>query len=316
MAAPQPSYTKKTYSSTYPAISPTLPALSSAGKVILVTGATGGIGRATSLSFAASSPKALILLGRRGDALAETASLVHANFPSVTISTHQVDLLNSPKLRSIFSSIVETHGPINTLIHAAGVLAPVVPLINADPSTFLDGYKTTVVGTLSLAQALVLSNPPEHPSVLVNLTTAGIFFPPFAGMGAYVSSKMAAVKLLQAFGAENPFVRINHVHPGLLDTDMSRELFKSVKLPFGFDDISLPADSLVWIASDEGKFLNGKIVFAAWDVEELKEREKEIVGQGPFGGELGIGYSGFPRLMSEFMFVKLTSSMYQNIWLF
>ncbi|KAK4206971.1 hypothetical protein QBC37DRAFT_328187 [Rhypophila decipiens] len=297
MSMPQPSYTKVTYTSTYDAINPTSPALSSAGKVVVITGATGGIGRATSLSFAASGPKALVLLGRREDALAETANLVRAKNSSLTVETHAVDLLDSGKLRSIFANVAATHGNVDVVIHAAGVLAPVVPLIEAEPATFLDGYKTTVVGTLTLAQALVLGNGEKKDAVLVNLTTAGVFFPPFPGMGAYVSSKMAAIKLLQAFGAENPTVRIHHVHPGFLDTAMSAQLAKTTKLPFSFDDISLPADFLVWVASPEAKFLNGKVVFAAWDVEELKSREKEIVGSNPFNGELFVSYSGFPRYM-------------------
>ena len=236
MAAPQPSYTKVTHSATYAAISPTLPALSSAGKVVVITGATGGIGRAASLSFAASGPKALVLLGRREDALTETAELVRASHDSLTVETHAVDLTDSGKLRRVFADVAAAHGAVDVVIHAAGVLAPVVPLVEVDPATFLDGYKTTVVGTLALAQALVLGNGEKRETTLINLTTAGILFPPFPGMGAYVSSKMAAVKLLQAFGAENPSVRIHHVHPGFLDTAMSAQLSKTTKLPFSFDD--------------------------------------------------------------------------------
>lgn len=236
MAAPQPSYTKVTHSATHAAINPTLPALSSAGRVVVITGATGGIGRATALSFAASGPKALVLLGRREDALSETAGLVRASHSSLTVATHTVDLLDSGKLRRVFADVVAAHGTVEVVVHAAGVLAPVVPLIDTDPATFLDGYKTTVVGTLTLVQALVLGNGEKKDTTLVNLTTAGIFFPPFPGMGAYASSKLAAVKLLQAFGAENPHVRIHHVHPGFLDTAMSRQLAKTTKLPFSYDD--------------------------------------------------------------------------------
>lgn len=235
MAGPQPSYTKVTHTTTHTSISPTLPALSTAGRVVVITGATGGIGRATALSFAASGPKALILLGRREDALHQTADLVRAKHTTATVGTHAVDLLESDKLRQIFADVVAAHGGVDVVIHAAGVLAPVVPLAEADPATFLDGYKTTVVGTLTLAQALVKANAGKE-ATLVNLTTAGILFPPFPGMGAYVSSKMAAVKLLQAFGAENPHVRIHHVHPGFLDTAMSTQLAKTTKLPFAFDD--------------------------------------------------------------------------------
>ncbi|KAK8132279.1 Short-chain dehydrogenase/reductase SDR [Apiospora kogelbergensis] len=301
MASPTPSYTKLTYSAGYPAIDPALPALSTSGKVVLITGASGGIGRAAALSFATSGPKSLVLLGRKSDALAETAKLVQSHHGHLAIETHQVDLCDAPGLRAVFDAVASKQGAIDILVHCAGVLAPVVPLMEADPATFMDGYKTTVVGTLSLAQAFAGANKNSASGreiTLLNLTTAGILFPPFPGMGAYVSSKMAAVKLLQVFATENPHVRLHHIHPGFLDTDMSRQLAKTTKLPFAFDDISLPANFLVWIASTEAKFLNNKIVFASWDVEELKSREKEIVGGPPGTGELWLGYQGFPRYIS------------------
>ncbi|KAJ4412059.1 hypothetical protein N0V82_008859 [Gnomoniopsis sp. IMI 355080] len=298
MAPPQPSYTKVTHSSTYPDIDPRLPALSTDGKVVLITGASGGIGQATASSFAASRPRALILLGRRSDVLAETAALARsAGQEELVIQTHEVDLCNVANVRNVAEKVAAEFGVIDILVHCAGVLAPVVPLLQADPVTFLDGYKTTVVGTLVVAQAVVMANNnTNHDNELrevtfINLTTAGILFPPFPGMGAYVSSKMAAVKLLEAFAAENPCVRLHNVHPGFLDTAMSTQLSQTTKLPFSFDD----TDFLVWIASTEANFLPGKLVFAAWDVEELKGRQKEIVGGPPGTGELWLGFQGFPR---------------------
>ncbi|KAL8877784.1 MAG: hypothetical protein Q9198_004265 [Flavoplaca austrocitrina] len=297
MAAPPPSYTKVTHTATYAGITPTQPGLSTVGKVVLITGASGGIGRATALSFAASGPKALVLLGRRADALAETASSVKNSHTELPIQTYEAELCDASSVRNAMNKVAAEYGGIDILVHAAGVLAPVVPLVEADPTTFLGGYKTTVVGTLVTAQSVVLANK-DKPVTFINLTTAGILFPPFTGMGAYVSSKMAAVKLLEAFAAENPQVRLHNVHPGLLKTAMSAKLEEKVKLPFAYDEISLPADFLVWIASPEAEFLKNKIVFSSWDVEELKGRKKEILGGPPGTGELWLGYTGFPRFMA------------------
>ncbi|KAL8646439.1 MAG: hypothetical protein Q9226_006857 [Calogaya cf. arnoldii] len=297
MAAAPPSYTKVTHTATYAGITPTQPGLSTVGKVILITGASGGIGRATALSFAASGPKALVLLGRRADALAETASSVKTSYTGLPIQTYEAELCDASSVRNAMNKVAAEYGGIDILVHSAGVLAPVMPLVEADPTTFLDGYKTTVVGTLVTAQSVVLANK-DKPVTFINLTTAGILFPPFPGMGAYVSSKMAAVKLLEAFAAENPQVRLHNVHPGLLKTAMSAKLEEKVKLPYAYDEISLPADFLVWIASPEAEFLKNKMVFSSWDVEELKGRKKEILGGPPGTGELWLGYTGFPRFMA------------------
>ena len=47
---------------------------------------------------------------------------------------------------------------------------------------------------------------------------------------------MAAVKLLQAFAAENPQVRLHNVHPGLVETAMSAKLAESIRLPYAYND--------------------------------------------------------------------------------
>lgn len=65
-----------------------------------------------------------------------------------------------------------------------------------------------------------------------------------------------------------------------------------------FPLVSLPADFLVWVASPKAAFLHGKLVFAAWDVDELKEREKEIFNGGKPGGDLSFGIKGFPRYVN------------------
>ena len=54
--------------------------------------------------------------------------------------------------------------------------------------------------------------------------------------------------------------------------------------------VDLPAAFTVWAVSPEARFLNGKFVWAHWDVTELKEREKEIAGTDKFT----LGLLGWP----------------------
>ncbi|KAI0904955.1 cellulase signal transduction associated dehydrogenase [Ustulina deusta] len=294
MAPPQPSYTRATHSATYPAIDPSRSDLSTVGKVVVITGASGGIGRGASSSFAVSGPRALILLGRCSDALDETATSVRAAFKELVVQTHQVDLCDMSALRDVLNNVTAEFGGIDILVHCAGVLAPVIPLLNVYPVTFLEGYKTTVIGTLNVAKAVVLANKDLREITFINLTTAGTLLPQSNGMGADVSSKMEAVNLLQSFAGGNPQVRLHHVHPGFLDTLIPTQLGESIQQPFNFEGVSLSADFLVWIASPEAKFLHGKLVFSAWDVEELKSLQREIVGGPPGIGELRLGFQESP----------------------
>lgn len=70
---------------------------------MLITGASGGIGRATASSFAASGPRALILLGRRADALAETATIVRASHAEVMVLTLEAELCDALSVRNVMN---------------------------------------------------------------------------------------------------------------------------------------------------------------------------------------------------------------------
>lgn len=322
MAGERPifSYTETLHNKTYPQIAPTLDHLSTAEKVVLITGASGGIGRATASSFAKSKPKALILLGRSNEKdLKETANSIRKLHGDLVVQEHLVDLSNFERVLEVFRLVASEFGRIDILVHAAGILPDPDLLINAKPESFLDNYKTTVVGTLAVAMAFLEVNPkpvaePEEDKnsadpdgtkklakrifTFINLTSAGIFYTPYPKMGAYVSSKMAAFKLLESFAVENEHLRLHQVHPGVIETAMSRQLAEKVKLGLPSDDISLPSDFLVWVASPEAAFLHGKLVFAAWDVEQLKKRKDEIWNGGKPGGDLGFGMKGFPRYVN------------------
>ncbi|KAH0524025.1 hypothetical protein TsFJ059_008946 [Trichoderma semiorbis] len=322
MAGKRPifSYTETLHNKTYDEIAPMLEPLSTAEKVVLITGASGGIGRATASSFAKSNPKALILLGRSNEKdLKETANSIRKVHGDLVVQEHLVDLSDFERVLEVFRLVASEFGRIDILVHAAGILPDPDLLINAKPESFLDNYKTTVVGTLAVAMAFREVNPkpvaePEEDKksadpdgtkglakrifTFINLTSAGIFYTPYPKMGAYVSSKMAAFKLLESFAVENEHIRLHQVHPGVINTAMSRQLKEKVDLKLPEDDISLPSDFLVWVASPEAAFLHGKLVFAAWDVDQLKERKDEIWNNGEPGGDLGFGMKGFPRYVN------------------
>lgn len=148
-------------------------------------------------------------------------------------------------------------------------------------------------GTLNVALALVKSIPADgkKEAVFVSLNSAGVFMPSFGGVGAYVAAKLAALKILESLAVEEGGkVRVVHVHPGAVKTEMA-ERFEEKGIVFPYDDVSLPADFLVWVGSEEARFLGGKYVFAGWDVDELKGRKEEIAK----GLELTVGLAGFPR---------------------
>jgi short-subunit dehydrogenase len=278
------SYTTKTHTTTYPSLSSfSVPA----NTTVLITGAGSGIGRATALSHARAGVKSLILLGRRLEPLASTAQLIESLHPAVSVSVYAVDILDFSALAHIFAS----HS-VDAVVHAAGDLLPLQPIAQQDQEKLWSSFEINVRGTLNVALAFVKSIPDGKEGVFVGLNSAGVFMPAFGGVSAYLSSKLAAVKLLDSLAAENKGkLRVTHVHPGAIKTGMA-ELFERGGIVFPYDDISLPADFLVWVGSQEAGFLGGRYVFANWDVDELKSRKEEIEESQ----DLTVGLVGFPRV--------------------
>ncbi|KAF4432010.1 Short chain dehydrogenase citE [Colletotrichum fructicola] len=276
------SFTPTTHNASYEAISATNPSISAAGKVVLITGAESGIGNAASFSFATAGAKALILLGRRVELLEQVAKSIHEKGLDTETACFAVDVCDEQGVKSTLNQIVSKFGRIDIVIHAAGALPPLGPLATVPLDDLWRAFEVNIKGFLTLAQAMlaVTTSGQEGASqpVLIVLNTAGSIMPPLPGMGGYVASKMSSLKLAEYLASENKNkLRVISVHPGLIQTPMAEELEKA-GLRFPYDDISLPSDFLVWAASQEAAFLNGKFVFANWDVEELKASAGKIEG--------------------------------------
>ncbi len=94
------------------------------GKVAIVTGAGSGIGRAVALALLREG-YAVVLAGRRGDALAATAALALAGSRSLTVPT---DVTDPASVRSLFEKTNNEFDRLDLLFNNAGASAPPVPL--------------------------------------------------------------------------------------------------------------------------------------------------------------------------------------------
>ena len=82
---------------------------------------------------------------------------------------------------------------------------------------------------------------------------------------------------IQAFvAAENLNVTSTALHPGIVMTDTTMDVFK----PFAQDTPTLVGGFCVWLSTEKAEFLTGKYVGANWSVDELVERKDEILSQG------------------------------------
>ncbi|KAI0442135.1 hypothetical protein F4803DRAFT_520519 [Xylaria telfairii] len=289
-------YTKTNHSAPYGSISPKLPALSAAAKSVLIAGASSGIAQATARAFLEAGCVRLALVSRRVDLLLPLVSELKAQYPEANAVTFAADIQDTAALEAAFAGAREAFGAgssIDVVVNCAGYqpsLAPVAGKDQGDLREWWSGFQVNVLGAATLARVVASRASPD--AVVLQLGTAGAFFPAQLPMSGYAVSKLALVKLMEYFGAENPRLRVVTVHPGIVPgTEGGKRMVAQSGLDWPGDDINLPAHFLVWAASDEAKFLKNKFVFANWDVDEMKAREQEIAGSP----ELMVGLNGFPR---------------------
>ncbi|KAM0184270.1 hypothetical protein ACHAPC_006031 [Botrytis cinerea] len=100
---------------------------------------------------------------------------------------------------------------------------------------------------------------------------------------------MAQVKIMEFLALENPDIFICTVHPGLVDTKVFRASeVDPATLPM--DTVALPANFLVWLTQPKTKFLNGRMIWANWDVDELSAQAEKIQNSTIFT----LGCEGWP----------------------
>jgi NAD(P)-dependent dehydrogenase (short-subunit alcohol dehydrogenase family) len=227
-----PPYTKTFHTTAYPAISPTRPELSTAGKVVLITGGGSGIGPRLTHAFATSGSTKIAILGRTSSSLLTTKSEVEAQHPGVKVLTFVADIVDQTAVKTAFEATKKAFGPIDILISNAAYLPDVEPVATASPEEFMRGFDVNVKGNFILSQAF-LANSSVKPTY-IHVSTAGVHVPPIMpGMAGYAVSKLAAVKLMDYFGFENPHVRLIHVHPGVLKSAMNnKSVDAGLILPF------------------------------------------------------------------------------------
>lgn len=215
-----PSYTKTFHNEFYPAIDPARPELSTAGKVVFITGGGSGIGPRITHAFATSGSTKITIIGRTESSLLSTKKEVEAQHPGVKVLAIVADIVDVPAVKKAFEETKKQFGPVDILVSNAAYLPDIVPLATSDIDEFFKGFEVNVKGNLILYQAFI-ANSSQKPT-LIHISTGGAHVPPImAGMGAYAVSKIAASKLTDYFGMENPNVRVMTIHPGVVKSSMN-----------------------------------------------------------------------------------------------
>lgn len=226
------------------------------GKVVVVTGASRGMGAGMAARFA-----------ELGLSVAGCARTLPPSTGAAREHLASVDVTSAVSVESFARNTVEALGPIDLWINNAGVLDPMGPLRTLDPGAVDRAIAVNVGGVINGTRAFarLARTWPEARRVLVNISS-GAATSVYEGWSVYGAAKAAVDHLTEIVAAEEPELVCHAVAPGVVDTDMQAlirdqdetdfpavERFRQKKLD---DDYNSPA----WVADHCAAILAGTLV--------------------------------------------------------
>lgn len=278
-------YTPHVFRDQYAAIDPTSDALSQAGKVVIITGASSGIGaRGFAPAFAKAHAKAIVLVARNQAKLESVAAELRISFPKAEFLPVSAAVDDEAAVEAVFDAVAKKYGHADVLINNAGVwTSGGAPVADADASQWWRDFEINLKGPFLMSQRyLKMLGPDRHGTIItMNTGIAGMIGP---GMSSYSLSKNASLRLMEYIAAENPNVTAVSLQPGVVMTDMVVDSFKR----FALDTPELVGGAGVWLSTDAAHFLTGRFVSANWSVEDLTKMADDILA----GNDLKMVYQG------------------------
>lgn len=285
MAVALPTFTPTWHNTSYDAIDPSKNKdLSAAGKTILITGGARGIGARMAESFAIAGAKNIILVGRTIPHLEEHKELMDNKFPKTKVLIFSADVADDKAVETVFDKVAARVGSIDVLVSNAGYLPKPAPVLESSLQDWWQGFQTNILGGINLVRSF-LKHASDNPT-MINITTGITHIPAIPGFSSYSASKGGFLRALDFVAVENPALKIFHLHPGVVATEMHAK--SGVDMPV--DDISLPANFTVWLTSPEAEFLRGRYIWVNWDVQELMDAKESIIKED----KLVMGLRGWP----------------------
>lgn len=224
-----------------------------AGRVALVAGGTGGLGRAVSLAFLEEGASVVVPYRNEG----EFAELKHAAGKSESrLIGRVVDVLDAGAV----AKFVEETGPIDVLVNTVGGYVGGVDLWNLAPADFDRMLNLNLRSGYVLARAVLPRMLQRGSGAIVNVS-AKAALDHGAGASAYAASKAASLAMMDSLAADvrGKGVRVNSVLPSIIDTKVNREAMPDAN----FDAWPKPEDIakvILFLASDAARVVHGAAV--------------------------------------------------------
>ena len=226
-------------------------------RIILVTGASDGIGREAAITYARYGAE-VILLGRNTERLEQTQQAIgQLGLRPAHCVVFDLAQGTPDACRQLADQLAQQFPRLDGVLHNAGILGEIVPLAELDPQIWQEVMRINLDATFFLTQALLPLLLKSSAGSLV-FTTSSVGRTGRAGWGAYAVSKFATEGMMQVLADEykNQSLRVNCINPGGTRTKMRASAFPQEDA----DKLKTPADLMplyLYVMGDDSRRKTG-----------------------------------------------------------
>ncbi|MEM7180355.1 MAG: SDR family NAD(P)-dependent oxidoreductase [Spirochaetota bacterium] len=231
------------------------------GKLVIVTGATSGLGYETALSLARLGAT-LVLVGRNEEKLSNAKQNIYDETGNSSIETEKADLSLLEQVRNVAERILQKHSKIDILVNNAGYLFPQREITSEGNETSLS---LLLLSPYLLSHLLLPGLQQSGNAKIVNVSSGGMYTQKivlddlqsekdYNGSVAYARAKrglvIATEYLSKTWQKDN--IQVNAMHPGWADTTAVQQTLPEFhKIMRGFLRTAKEgADTIIWLAAD------------------------------------------------------------------
>lgn len=220
------------------------------GKVVLVTGANGGLGAYVTRAF----------LDAGAMVVGSSRNIRQNDFEHPSFTAQAAELATGKGARDLVDQVVGRFGRLDVLVHTVGGFAGGQSIVDTDDATYQRMLDLNLNSVFHILRAAINPLRQNGDGRLVAIGSRAAV-EPGARVGAYSASKAAMVSLIRTVALENKDagLKANVVLPGTMDTPGNRKAMPNADFSKWVEPASV-ASLITWLASDAGKDMNGAVI--------------------------------------------------------